>query len=379
MDQTLRIGFDAKRAFLNTSGLGSYSRTLLSGLAEEYPQHHYVLFTPSSSGLFKQAPAFEVITPPGLMAQWFSSWWRRYSLAAEAVRLRLDLYHGLSHELPVGIERSGISTVVTIHDLIFEYYPEQYSWLDRLSYRHKIQHACAVAHKIVTVSEQTKQDLVQLYRVPAEKIQVVYQTCDRRFGNRPSDDSLRQVRAKYRLPAQYLLHVGAFNRRKNQLKLLQAYQSLSPDLGLQVVLVGGKGSEEKTIQNYLRRQRLEDRVTILRQVPTEDLVAIYHQASMLVYNSLFEGFGIPILEGFHSGIPVITSTGSCFGEVGGEACLYVDPEDAASLAATVTRLYTDPDLQATLIRSGHTRTDLFSPQRLADEVMGIYASLTKLS
>lgn len=377
--RVLRLGFDAKRAFLNASGLGTYSRTLLEGLAENFPQHRYALFTPKTSALASKAlfsEPFEIVTPTTFFEKSWPSWWRRYGITKAADKMNLDLYHGLSHELPVGIERTSIRTVISIHDLIFERFPEQYAWIDRQTYRHKIRHACEVAHQIITSSAQTNKDLVDLYGVHPEKIQVIYLTCHPQFGLSISSSVLEQVRTKYRLPARYILHVGAFNRRKNHLKLLQAYRLIPASLRLQVVLVAGKGSEETSIRRYMSRHGLEATVTILQRVPLEELVAIYRQAAVLVYNSLLEGFGIPILEGFHSGVPVITSTGSCFDEVGGEACLYVDPQDEHALAAAISNVCSDQDLRSRLISSGYLRSPLFTPTLLASNTMRLYQNLT---
>lgn len=368
----LKIGFDAKRAFMNLSGLGNYSRTLLKSLVENFPQHHYILFSPKVTDLFPERDRFQLITPHTWQDQTVPAYWRRVRITREAKKQDLDVYHGLSHELPVGLDKTGIQSVVTIHDLIFERFPEQYPWLDRLSYRHKVQHACNKAHCIVAVSAQTKYDLVELYQIPEEKIHVIHLCADPRFGHTWTQSELDMVRQKYHLPRDYILHVGAFNRRKNHLKLLEAFVLLPTDSDLQMVLVGGRGSEEQAIERFIGQHDLENRVKILRQVPQDDLTAIFQCANLLVYNSLLEGFGIPILEGFYSRIPVITSTGSCFGEVGGDACVYVDPLDAQALAETIYQVITQPELRNRLIQQGVQRASRFTAQKMARDHMDIY-------
>lgn len=371
----LKIGFDAKRAFMNRSGLGNYSRTLLRALREDFPQHHYVLFTPKVTDLFPERDRFQLITPHTCWDQTVPAYWRRFSTTREAKALDLDIYHGLSHELPVGLEKTGMRSVVTIHDLIFEKFPEQYPWLDRMSYRHKVQHACDKAHCIVTISAQTKHDLTGLYKIPEEKIRVVHLCADPCFSQALTPLELDRVRQKYHLPPNYIFHVGAFNRRKNHLKLLEAFILLPGDLDLQMVLVGDRGSEEPAAERFIRRHDLEKRVKILRQVPQGDMTAIFQCANLLVYNSLLEGFGLPILEGFHSRIPVITSTGSVFSEVGGDACVYVDPQNAQALAETIYQVSTEPELRSRLIHQGMHRASWFTSQNMAGNYMEVYEQL----
>lgn len=376
----MKIGFDAKRALLNHSGLGNYSRTLIKSFYQSYPENQYYLFTPKTTENYLDELASansEIITPSNFLDKNFHSYWRSYKLADTSKNLSLDIYHGLSHELPVGIERTGIKTIVTIHDLIFERFPDHYPYLDRISYRKKIQYACAIADCVVAISEQTKKDLIDYYKVDAEKIQVIYQGCDNVFGQANDERHEYYVRNKYNLPSHYILHVGSYNKRKNHIKLLEAYKLIKEQTDTKLVLVGSGGSQEQEVRKYIHKNNLLNNVVLIQKVNNKDLSYIYKSASMLVYNSLFEGFGIPILEAFASRIPVITSEGSCFKEVGDNACIYVDSSDEKVLSQDIMSVLEDRTLRESLINNGTNRNNYFKKEAIAKQYMAIYLELLK--
>ncbi|MEI6311850.1 MAG: glycosyltransferase family 1 protein [Bacteroidota bacterium] len=374
----MKIGFDAKRALLNHSGLGNFSRTLIKSFYKYYPENNYYLFTPKLQEQYTGELTnvnTEIITPTSFLEKRFHSYWRSYKIASTSKNLELDIYHGLSHELPVGIERTSAKTCVTIHDLIFERFPDHYPYIDRVSYRKKIQYACNIADSIIAISEQTKNDLIDFYKIDKEKIQVIYQGCDILFGQANDDKKTFLVKHKFNLPDEFILHVGSFNKRKNHLKLLEAYKLLNNNNNLKIVFVGNGGSEENAIRKFIHANDLIQQVLFIQKATNEELSYIYKQACMLVYNSLFEGFGIPILEAFASEIPVITSIGSCFNEVGADACIYVDPLDASELAKQINHLIEDHELRDIQIKKGQTRLTMFNNDSIAHQYMSIYQSL----
>ena len=174
----MNIGFEAKRAYSNGTGLGHYSRTLISSLAQYHAEHRYFLFAPKTTDLFN-ATAFnniETVTPQWFPAKLFPSIWRSNWVTRDLKKQKIDLYHGLSHEIPIGIHKTGIHSVVTMHDLIFERYPKQYNPIDVQIYRKKFQYACTHADRVIAISKQTKDDLIELYKVPESKIDICYQS-----------------------------------------------------------------------------------------------------------------------------------------------------------------------------------------------------------
>jgi glycosyltransferase involved in cell wall biosynthesis len=178
----MRIGFDAKRAFLNASGLGNYSRNTLNALRKYCPGNEFILFTPEiKEGLFEGYQHFKVVSPQNLVLKKLKSLWRSLLLVTLAKRHEVDIYHGLSNELPKGIRNSGIPSVVTIHDVVFMRYPEFYKPVDRKIYFKKVKHACKSANKIIAISQQTQNDLVTFFKVPVHKVEVLYQPVSRYF------------------------------------------------------------------------------------------------------------------------------------------------------------------------------------------------------
>ena len=172
----MKIGFDAKRAFFNPTGLGNYSRTLISSLSNRFPDHEYFLYSPkvSHNGLFSaDTNNLQLRIPAGLIAKLAPALWRSYGMNRTLKQDKLDLYHGLSHELPAGIKKTKIPSVVTIHDLIYLRYPKYYPAMDRWVYDKKFRHSCRVADRIIAVSEQTRRDLIEFFNVIPEKITVI--------------------------------------------------------------------------------------------------------------------------------------------------------------------------------------------------------------
>ena len=176
----MNIAFDAKRAFTNGTGLGHYSRTLIRSLATFFPNENYFPCTPLITDRFDVSafPNMHIISPATFTTRSLRKLWRSSLVKSDLLKNNIDIYHGLSHEIPKGIDATKIKSIVTMHDLIFERFPEQYGLIDRKIYRYKFQYACKHANKIIAISEQTKNDLVELYDVPEHKIAVCYQSCD---------------------------------------------------------------------------------------------------------------------------------------------------------------------------------------------------------
>jgi glycosyltransferase involved in cell wall biosynthesis len=370
----MRIGFDAKRAFNNQSGLGNYSRNLLSALHSRYPDISYILYTPDiKKNLFDlTGKNFELRTPVKTFHRIFPSVWRSFAISGELVKDKPDIYHGLSHELPSGIERSGVKSVVTIHDLIFIRYPALYSYIDRYIYMKKFQFACKEADRIIAVSRQTADDIVEFFRIDPGKIDVIYQSCNPCFITDTDDKRKQSVRQKYRLPDRYILNVGNIEERKNSLTLIKAVHSAKIDLP--VVIIGRKTKYYKLVKKYINDHRLTN-IHIHDTISNEELPSIYQMADIFIYPSLFEGFGIPIIESLFSGTPVITSKGGCFSEAGGPDSFYINPLDHEEMAAAIKKILSDISLRRKMIESGYRHAKNFTPEKAADNVMHVYKSI----
>ncbi|KAA2243494.1 glycosyltransferase family 4 protein [Chitinophaga agrisoli] len=376
----MNIAFDAKRAFQNNTGLGNYSRSLISALATYFPEHHYYLFAPKQTGLFNTAayPGMQTVLPQKQWHRWFRSAWRSKYVVGDLQRDGIDLYHGLSHEVPFGIHHSGVKTVVTMHDLIFERYPGQYNPIDVLTYRRKARYACEHAHKVVAISEQTKADLLTYYNTPADKIAVVYQSCDPSFAVPHTPQELQSMKQRYGLPEQYLLYVGSVIERKNLLGIVQALQQLKGRFNMPLVVLGDGSAYKKKVKAYIAANGLTEQIIWLneRQRPANaDMPLLYQAAQALLYPSIFEGFGIPILEALWSRTPVITSRGSCFAETAGNAALYVDPLQPASIAQAIRQVTEDQALAQDMREKGWAHAQRFTADKCAAAMMEVYKGL----
>lgn len=374
----MKIGYDAKRAFANFTGLGNYARSTISNICKVFPAHEYYLYTPKkvadgASDFIIDFKNAHIRGPRNLFYGTFSAAWRRFGIAADAAHDQIDLYHGLSHEIPDGIEKTNIKTVVTIHDLIFKRFPNYYKKIDCKIYDNKIKHAVKFAHKIIAISEQTKKDIIEFYQVSENKIDVIYQACDTIFEKKQTSDALNIVKEKYALPANYLLYVGTIEERKNALVILQSMLQLPSHLKL--VMVGKKKSYGLTIDAFIKKHALSDRVIQINQVDFKDLPAIYQAANVFIYPSKFEGFGIPIIEALHSEIPVIAAKGSCLAEAGGPNSLYFEPSNAEELAGLIAELLADESKRKSMAANGKIYVEKFNSEKIATELMGLYQSI----
>lgn len=367
----MNIGFDGKRAANNLTGLGNYSRSLIAHLAKYFPQNQYLVYTPklkdnpqitSFKKLSKQI-RFILPTKGGLF-------WRSSGIKKQLQADQIELFHGLSHEIPIGMRKTGIPTLVTIHDLIFLKFPQYFGRIDRLIYHLKIRYACKHADKIIAISEQTRKDIIAAYQVDPNKIDVVYQSCDDLFKVLVNEERKDQIRKKYNLPLKYILNVGTIESRKNLLTLVQALKDV--ESGYKLVVVGKKTKYAKLVATAIERLGLVDRIVFLKNIPFHDLPVIYQMASVFCYPSLYEGFGIPIIEALYSNVPVVAATGSCLEEAGGPQSLYVAPMDHQNLASCINKIVTDSDLQNKMRKYGLEYVQKFDNKLVTCQMMDIY-------
>ena len=334
----MRIGFDGKRAVQNFTGLGNYSRYIVDILCQFYPENEYVLYAPKKrenkrlDKLTKQYQQLQLSYPTTSSWKKLSSLWRVWGVTQQLEKEKIDIFHGLSNELPLNIHQSEVKSIITIHDLIFLRYPQYYHSIDRKIYTYKFRKACENADKIIAISECTKRDIIEYFRIPADKIEVVYQGCD------PS----------FMLPEQ-----------------------------IHLVIVGRHTEYTDKIERFIKENKLEERVHIISNVPFDDLPAFYQLAEIFVYPSRFEGFGIPIIEALYSGIPVVAATGSCLEEAGGPDSIYVHPDDIKGMANAFKQIYSDTERKKEMIEKGQKFAKRFSEEKQAEEILNIYKKLMR--
>ena len=342
------IGYDAKRIVRNGTGLGSYGRTLVNDLSA-LSEFDLRLYAPDKGmpQLRSQIVGRDNVSfcyPANAHTSAGKALWRTKGIVKQLVRDEVDIYHGLSGELPKGISESGIRSIVTIHDLIFMRHPEYYNKMDVKIYTRKFQQTLREADRIVAISECTRRDISELGEIDASRIDVIYQSCAPRFNEEPQARKMWQVRDKYELPDRYVLNVGSIEERKNVMLAVKALHHLPDDVSL--VIVGRQTPYSDEVHEYVLEHRMHGRVQMLHNVPDDDLPALYRMADCFVYPSRYEGFGIPIIEAISQGLPVVACTGSCLEEAGGPDSLYVGPDDPEAMAHAISRvLFGAPERQ----------------------------------
>jgi len=371
--QIINIGFDAKRAFLNKSGLGNYSRDIIRNFQHFYPQNNYFLFTPRPhTDLLEQQYTRRTISP-NLFTGLLKAYWRSYTLTHLLNKNKIDIYHGLSNELPFNIKKTKAKKVVSIHDVIFLKYPHLYKRIDRLFYYKKTLSACNNADKIIAISTQTKHDIIKYFNVDEKRIEVQYQSCAVSFERDIKDEEKDSLKIKYNLPDNFILNVGTIEPRKNVLSVLKALIQFKIDVPL--VVVGRATPYLKEIQEFALLHKMAHNLLVLENVTNDELPVIYSMSSLFIYPSLYEGFGIPILEAFNSGVPVITSDTGSMAEVAGDAAIKVSPLNIEQMGLEIERLLKDDSLKSELVNAGKERAVLFNASSITEKLMSVYLSI----
>lgn len=388
----MNIGFDAKRAAQNRTGLGNYSRFVIRILSEKFAGNQYHLYTPKPHRMpyLQEIPTLKHLflhfPPQGIWSR-IRSLWRVWGITKDIQKDGIQIFHGLSNELPLNIRTpeqrkmkaggKGCKYIVTIHDLIFIHTPQYYHWIDRQIYNFKFRRACRCADRVIAVSEYTKQEIMHYYHTPESKIDVVYQGCDPVFSQEIEEGKLQEVKARYQLPDKFVLYVGSIEERKNLMLVAKAMAELNRRAAIHVVAVGRRTAYVDQIQDFLKAQGIDHLFHFYHQVPYADLPSFYKWASTFAYPSRIEGFGIPLLEAISSGVPAIGCTGSCLEEAGGPNSIYVNPDDAKGMADAILRTCTDEPLRQHMISEGKKYALNFSDEKLSHDLMKVYESLSE--
>lgn len=356
----MNIGIDASRAArVLRTGTETYSLYLIRALLELGTEHTFTLYfnQPPEPGLFPALPNVRMRVIP------FPRLWTHIRLAAE-VRIRPpDVLFVPAHVLPLAPRRA----VATVHDLGYRYFPEAHPWAARAYLDWGTRHNARASRVVIADSVATREDLVRFYRVPADKIRVAYPGL--RPDVRPMRDEavLGATLRRYGVEPPYVLYVGTLQPRKNLTRLIEAFARVPPPHKL--VLAGQKGWLYDAILRRADELGIGDRVLFPGYVYDEDLPALMSGAALFAFPSLYEGFGLPILEAMACGVPVVCSNTGSLPEVAGDAALMVPPTDTEALAAAMNRILADDGLRAELARRGVERARLFTWRRCAEQVL----------
>jgi glycosyltransferase involved in cell wall biosynthesis len=293
--------------------------------------------------------------------------WEQLSWPLAAQKRRLDLLHGMAFVTPV---LSPCPTVVTVYDLSFIYFPDRYPPLQRIYLTSQTRRSCRQARRVVTISESGRQDVHKLFDVPLERIAVINPGVDPNFYPR-SQNEIEAFRSRQELPQEYVLHVGTLQPRKSIPTLIMAFASLNrPEL--QLILIGGKGWAYEEIFSLVRELNLEERVRFTGYVSDGELPLWYNAAAVLVFPSVYEGFGLPIAEAMASGTPVVAANTSSIPEATGSAARLFKVQDGAELSDHIAAVLDDPHLAATMRENGLQQSRRFSWERAGEDMVDVY-------
>ncbi len=375
----MNIGFDAKRAFMNSTGLGQYARRLISALVAHSPKDNFTLFTPASSTfleeVLKQHPNTKIITPKHIFLKKFHQVWRSCFLAKEIQKHDIKVFHGLSSELPLGLGQN-IKKIVTIHDLIFFKKPELYSPLDAMIYRRKTKYAAKYSDKILTISYATKLDLIDLYKVPEEKIIVVPPICDAKFYNLKTDLEKQNFLSNKNLDKPFLLFLGTIEQRKNLFFVIKAlFELFKNGVAISFVIVGRKGDAYVDIKKFLAdKLEFEKNIMFFHDVKDEEVPLFFQTARAFVYPSQIEGFGMPLAEAAASGTAMITLDHGALKEAAGPGAFVLSDGTSGQqeLEKILYKIFYENQNLDDRIALGKTHAKKFLAQVIAEESMKIY-------
>jgi len=375
LHKSLNIGFDAKRLFSNITGLGNYSRTIVDNLQKHFSNNKYTLYSPTIkpttfNKFFIENVQLKKVTTKTV----FKNYWRSYGITKNFKKNNIQIYHGLSNELPFNIKNYKTKSILTVHDLIFEKFPNTYPAIDRIIYRSKLKASCKNADKIIAISESTKHDIIEIYNIAAQKIEVVYQSCNQVFFDNSNNTNASKTFQQLKLPLKYLLYVGSVTPRKNLKTLLNALAILKPSLQLPLVIVGKGKQYKKQMQQLAHQLKINHLLFWLDAIDCNRLLkAIYQNAVALIYPSIYEGFGLPVAEALLCKTPVITGNNSSLKEAGGVNSYYVNVLNKDEIKIAIETVLTNSELTNKMKLKGYDYAQQnFNSLITAQNIMKVY-------
>jgi glycosyltransferase involved in cell wall biosynthesis len=366
----VRIAIDARK--LHDYGIGTYVRNLVRQLARQNGPDTYVVLCRRTDAAFvrelgpKFEPLVEVAGTYSLLEQ--------FSVPLALKRASIDLFHAPHY---VVSPLTACPTVVTIHDCIHLRFPQYLpSRAAHLYARAMMTIAARRARRILTVSHASKEDILRYLKVPASKIEVIYNALDERLAASPTLDDISRVRERFLLTSPFVLYAGNIKPHKNVDRLIEAFSILRRrGNDAKLLIIGDEISKYPNLRRLVHRFQLHQYVRFLGFIPDETLAVLYRLATVFVFPSLYEGFGLPPLEAMASGTPVITSNVSSLPEVVGDAALLIDPMSPSAIAAAMARVLNDSALRQDLVRRGYERVKAFSWERSVRRVREVYAEV----
>ncbi len=373
----MNIGIDTISLLQPMAGLGRYTFNIIRCLLSLDERHNLYLF--GGNNFFKEVFFYtngdieseiwrRVFVPPFPFKKITRVLLPLWAKKVELSRADIDVFLGTSFK---GIFDKSFKTVVTVHDMVHEYYPETIP-SNMLRYlRNGLSRCLERSHLVIAVSDNTKKDIVKFLGVPNEKVWVIYNGIDEIFRPVKEENKLKEIRWKYNLPDKFLLYIGAIQPRKNIVGIIKAFKLLFQDRDFdhKLVIGGGTGWKKKDIYTIIKELELKERVVFTPYIPDKDLPYIYNLADVFVFPSFYEGFGFPVLEAMACGVPVVTSDISCLPEIAGDAAVLVNPNLSVDIAEGIRMVISDEEFKKALVERGLKRSREFTWKRCVRETL----------
>jgi len=366
----MKIAIDVHSLGTQSGGNETYCRQLLRGLAQSADRNQYELLYAHPAALSQEGvgdPPFHFVPIPK------NPFVRICAVLPRLIAgMKPDVFHA-QYVLPPFMKSK---TVLAIHDLAHEHYPEFFHPLEARRMKILVPWSAKRASHIMTISDFSADDIARRFNLPREKITVAHLAASPDFHPRDKGESREHLARKFGLTFPFILYVGRIQARKNLSRLVEAYARLRKQgLEAKLVLVGKKDWQAGQLLEKIKELGLEDCVMFPGFVPFDDLPIFYNAAEVFAFPSFFEGFGLPVVESMASGLPTITSFGSSLEEVAGDGALLIDPRDTGSIADALGKVLGDPGLQRDLTARGLKRSKDFTPENLAEKALAVYRSL----
>lgn len=369
----MKIAFDGRPMQGRYTGIGRYLDNLFENLAKIDSQNQYFIFYNKEKGFSPRSfgKNFHNIQIP-----YYKIILEQFWLPLVCKRYHIELYLGTNHILPI---IKNTKQIVVIYDLTYKYFPETHPKKVLYYYQTFIPGSLGRADQIISISKNTKEDIIKFFNINPQKIKVIYLGADlEKFQEKISKSVFNKLKHDLDIKGEYLLTVGIFEHRKNYKRLVKVFSEISKEFpALQLVMVGPKSKDFVNIKNLVSRYKIKSKVTFPGYIEDEEVVSLYQNAKLLIFPSLYEGFGIPPLEAMASGTPVISSNNSSIPEVVGDAALQFDPFDENDMKKTISYALNNPQVLDNLKKKGIKRAGLekFSWPKVAQEILQVFKNI----
>ncbi|MHB8276106.1 MAG: glycosyltransferase family 4 protein [Candidatus Humimicrobiaceae bacterium] len=374
----MKIAIDATIVRKENTGTGFYILNLLNGLLKVDAKNEYIIFIDESVArnmLKIEKNNFKIVNKV-FKYKLTRILWQLILLPMILKKKKVDILHSANYVTP--LYKLGFKIIVTIHDLTFILFPEKYTVTKRLFYRLMIPIFVKISDKIIAISNNTKSDILKIFKVTDEKVVVIYATCSENFNSIIDENKNLEVLSKYNINKAYMLFVGMIEPRKNIISILNAFKEMDKEIDADLVIVGKKGWYFKEIEDFViesKKFNLKNKIIFTGYVPENEIKSLFQNALFFIFPSFYEGFGLPPLQAMVCGTPVITSNISSLPEVVGDAAIYIDPYKLEELKDAMVYLYKNSEKRKELIKKGFTQCNKFCIEIVAKSLVDVIESM----